>query len=73
MRRLGRGRKDEMRTREKNFVDLERRKTVFSFQIHWKGAWMFVSDGAGGLLKFETREACNAARAEYRKKPTVTA
>lgn len=61
-----------MRTREKDFVDVERLKSVYSFQIFWKKAWMFVSDGAGGLLKFETREARDAARAEYRKKPTVT-
>lgn len=62
-----------MRTREKNFVDVEKLKSVYSFQIHWKGAWMFVSDGKGGIKKFETREECNAARAEYRKKPTVSA
>lgn len=62
-----------MRTREKNFVDVDRLKTVFSFQINWKGKWCFVDDGNGGLMKFDTREACNAARAEYRKKPTVTA
>ncbi len=62
-----------MRTREKNFLDVERLKTVFSFQIQWKGKWCFPTGADGQLQKFETREACNAARAEYRKKPTVTA
>jgi hypothetical protein len=62
-----------MRTREKNFVDGEKRKIVYSFQILWKGEWLFVSDGKGEIKKFETRKECDVARAEYREKPTVSA
>ena len=62
-----------MRTRNKSFLDIEKLKEVFSFQIFWKGTWMFVSDGKGGLLKFASAKDRDAARAEYRKKPTVDA
>lgn len=56
-----------MRTREKNFVDTTRMRTVYSFQVHWDGRWHFVSKG-GELLKFETQAEVDAARAEYRRK-----
>jgi hypothetical protein len=59
-----------MRTREKNFVDVERLKTIYSFQIWFKRKWCFPLVG-NTVMRFETREACDAARAEYRKKPTV--
>ena len=60
-----------MRTREKNFVDVERLKTVFSFQVYTGKKWRFVVGKDGEIKKFETREACNAARAEWRKKPAA--
>jgi hypothetical protein len=64
------GEERTMRTREKNFVDIGKLKTIYSFQIHWNGKWCFPLVG-DTLMKFETKQACDAARAEYRKKPTL--
>jgi len=56
-----------MRTREKNFVDVEKLRTIYSFQIKWKGKWVFPGKN-GEIQKFETREACDQARQLYRQR-----
>ena len=58
-----------MRTREKNFLDIDALKEVYSFQVLWKGKWMFVSDGKGGPLRFDSSQARDEARDEARKQP----
>jgi transposase len=57
-----------MRTRNKSFVDAEKLREVYSFQVYAGKKWRYVCGSDGKIKTYTTPEDRDAARAVYRKR-----
>lgn len=55
-----------MRTKNFDFLDIEKSKPLYSFKVLHEKTWKNVAENGKPLL-FETEESRNLKRAEYRK------
>lgn len=60
-----------MRTRAADWLNTETMRTMFGFQVYHEGRWRHVAENGKPLI-YETREARDDKRAEYRKRRSLT-